>query len=138
MSFFKGRISHRGGALRFEEEVPAGAPGGLALALDERLAGPMKEWAERKVILGIRPEHIARRTAAATAPGTQTVEAVVEVVQPLGAESYLSLAGAAQSFLARVPATEPVHALQRISLVFDMARAHFFDALTEKAIGSDK
>jgi multiple sugar transport system ATP-binding protein len=137
MNFFKGRIVQGTGALWFQERVPAGATtqGSLALPLDESMAGPMKDWAERSVILGIRPEHIAQRTGVSDASPAQTVEALVEVVQPMGAESYLYLTGMAQSFVARVPATDPVRARQRVSLLFDMGRAHFFDALTERAIG---
>ncbi|MGA2658892.1 MAG: ABC transporter ATP-binding protein [Verrucomicrobiota bacterium] len=137
MNFFKGKIVQRAGALLFEDQVPAGAApqGRLALRLDESMAGRMKDWAERSVILGIRPEHIAQRIGVSDAPPAQTVEAMVEVVQPMGAESYLNLSGMAQSFVARVPATDPVSVLERVSLVFDMGRAHFFDALTERAIG---
>lgn len=52
----------------------------------------------------------------------------------MGAESYLNLAGLAQSFVARVPAANPVRARQRVSLVFDMAQAHFFDPATERSL----
>ncbi len=137
MNFFKGKIVPGAGVLRFEAQVPAGAPaqGRLALALDESMAGRMRDWAERSVILGIRPEHIAWRMVVPEAPPAQTVEAVVEVVQPMGAESYLNLSGMGQSFVARVPATEAVRALERVSLVFDMGRAHFFDAITGRALG---
>jgi multiple sugar transport system ATP-binding protein len=137
MNFFEGKIVQGSGALLFEEQAPAGAsaPGRLALPLANSTAERMKNWAERTVILGIRPEHIALGTAVPDSPLAQTTEALVEVVQPMGAESYLNLAGMAQSFVARVPATERVRALQRVSLVFDMGRAHFFDAVTERAIG---
>jgi multiple sugar transport system ATP-binding protein len=137
MNFFEGKIVQGSGALVFEEQAPAGAsaPGRLALPLANSTAERMKNWAERTVILGIRPEHIALGTAVPDSPLAQTTEALVEVVQPMGAESYLNLAGMAQSFVARVPATERVRALQRVSLVFDMGRAHFFDAVTERAIG---
>jgi len=137
MNFFEGKIVQGSGVLLFEEQAPAGAsaPGGLALPLANSTAERMKNWAERTVILGIRPEHIALGTAVPDSPLAQTTEALVEVVQPMGAESYLNLAGMAQSFVARVPATERVRALQRVSLVFDMGRAHFFDAVTERAIG---
>ena len=136
MNFFKGKIVQAAGALLFEVQVPAGAPaqGRLALPLDESMAGPMKDWAGRTVILGIRPEHIAQKFDVPEAPPAQTVEALVEVIQPMGAESYLNLAGMAQSFVARVPATGHLRPLDRVSLVFDMGRAHFFDAATERAI----
>jgi multiple sugar transport system ATP-binding protein len=107
----------------------------LALRLDDTMAGRMKEWANQSVILGIRPEDIAQRTVAPDAPPAQTVEAVVEAMQPTGAESYLNLTGMAQPFVARVPAAVRVRALERVSLVFDMAQAHFFDPVTERTIG---
>ncbi|MGO9202837.1 MAG: ABC transporter ATP-binding protein [Limisphaerales bacterium] len=137
MNFFEGKIVQGSGVLLFEEQAPASAsaPGRLALPLANSTAQRMKNWAQRTVILGIRPEHIALGTAVPDSPPAQTMEALVEVVQPMGAESYLNLAGMAQSFVARVPATERVRALQRVSLVFDMGRAHFFDAVTERAIG---
>ncbi|MGO8678480.1 MAG: ABC transporter ATP-binding protein [Limisphaerales bacterium] len=134
MNFFKGRIAQGTGALLFEEQLPAAAQGGLSLPLDKRMAASMTDWAGRDVILGIRPEHIGHRTTLSDAPPGQTVEAVVEVVQPMGAESYLNLAGLAQSFVARVPAADPVRARQRVSLVFDMAQAHFFDPATERSL----
>ena len=137
MNFFKGRLVPGGGALCFEEHVPAGAPApaGLVLRLDDSMAGRMKDWANQSVILGIRPEHIARRNTVPEAPPAQAVEAVVEVVQPMGAETYLSLAGTAQPFVARVPAGGRVRSGERVGLVFDMARAHFFDAITERTLG---
>lgn len=138
MNCFEGRIAPRGKALLFEEQGPANAAarGGLALALNGPMAERMQAWADRPVILGIRPEHIARSMSAPGAPQAQTVEAVVEVVQPMGAESYLVLAGAGRSFLARVPASDPARPLERVRLVFDIAQAHFFDAITQRAIGT--
>jgi multiple sugar transport system ATP-binding protein len=55
------------------------------------------------------------------------VGAVVEVVQPLGSETYLHLAGHAHSFVARVRATDHFNVGQQASLAFDMRQAHFFD-----------
>jgi multiple sugar transport system ATP-binding protein len=137
MNFFRGKIVQGAEALWFEEQAPAGAvaQGRLALPLHESMAGSMKDWTQRSVIMGIRPEHIARRSGVSDAPAAPTAEALVEVVQPMGAESYVYLTGLAQPFVARVPTTETVRALERVSLLFDMGQARFFDALTERAIG---
>ncbi len=136
MNFFNGTLVPRDGALFFEPQAQdrGGAPGGLALRLEEPIAGRMKDWAGRNLILGIRPEHIGPTAGSPSPPPGRTVEAVVESVQPMGAESYLSLSGPASSFVARVPARDTLRASDRVSVVFDMAQAHFFDRLTEKAI----
>jgi multiple sugar transport system ATP-binding protein len=67
-------------------------------------------------------------------PLGHTVEAVVEVVQPLGSETYLHLAGHAHSFVARVGATDHFNVSQQVSLAFDMRHAHFFDPASGTAI----
>ena len=63
-----------------------------------------------------------------------TAEAVVEVIQPLGAETYLHLAGHAHSFVARVQATDHFNVSQPVSLAFDVRHAHFFDPVSGAAI----
>jgi multiple sugar transport system ATP-binding protein len=62
------------------------------------------------------------------------VEAVVEVIQPMGPEAYLYLAGHSHSFVARVRATDHFNVNQQVPLVFDMRHAHFFDPASETAI----
>jgi ABC-type sugar transport system ATPase subunit len=62
------------------------------------------------------------------------LNAVVEVVHPLGSETYLHLAGHACRFVARVPATAHFGVNQRVSLTFDMPRARFFDPASGTAI----
>jgi multiple sugar transport system ATP-binding protein len=62
------------------------------------------------------------------------MEAVVEVIQPMGSEAYIYLAGHAQSIVARVLATEHFNVNQQVSLAFDMPHAHFFDPVSGMAI----
>ena len=69
-----------------------------------------------------------------TAPPGCAVEAVVEVIQPMGSEAHLYLAGHAHSFAARVRATDRVSVGQKVLLLFDMRQAHFFDPVSETAI----
>jgi multiple sugar transport system ATP-binding protein len=136
MNFFQGTLVQKGNALFFQEQSPhsAAAPAGLALRLEDSLAARMRDCPGRKVILGIRPEHIADRLSVPDAPPEQTVEAVVEVVQPMGSETYLHLAGGAQPFVARLPATDCLHAGQRIVLAFAMRHAQLFDPATGEAV----
>jgi len=111
------------------------APDCFKLRLDEKSARRLQPRGGKNIILGIRPEAIRARQRADEVPPDQTVEAVVEVVEPLGSETWLHLSSGAQRFVARFPATERAHVNEKLALVFDMRSAHFFDAETGEAIG---
>ena len=136
MNLFKGTVASQGNALFFQEQVGAGTapPNPLTLRLEEAGAGSLRPYLQKPIILGLRPEHIVNRENAREAPPGRTVEAVADVVQPMGSETHVYLASAAHSYVARVPASAPVRAGQKLSFVFDMSRAHFFDPVTEAAI----
>ena len=84
----------------------------------------------RRILFGIRPEHVAVKADASAAPLERTTEAVVETVEPRGAETYLHLTRGTQSLVARVGAAERFRPGQNVSLVFEMSHAHFFDPAT--------
>ena len=52
----------------------------------------------------------------------------------MGSETYLYLDTGATSFVARVSPTDRFEAGQTIQVTLDLARAHLFDAATEKAL----
>ena len=129
MNFFNGTLLAKGDRLFFQEQTvenPA-VPKPTTLQLDDASAPPLRPYAGKGVVLGIRPEDIACNLPLPDTPLGRTVEAVVEIVQPLGSETYLHLAGHAHSFVARVRATDHLNVSQQVSLTFDMRQAHFFD-----------
>jgi multiple sugar transport system ATP-binding protein len=130
MNFFKGAVRPEGGSLRFIEDNP-GAP--LSIALDGALARKGADAVGRPVILGIRPEAI-RDSPGADADLGRTAEVRVEVSEPMGPETLLYLNTGATSFVARVGPMDRFEAGQAITVAFDLARAHLFDAATEKAL----
>jgi multiple sugar transport system ATP-binding protein len=88
--------------------------------------------ADRGVVLGIRPEHLALGNGAAT--GVGAVPATVEVVELLGSEAvFYSRAGddvlIAKSESHRAPAVG-----ERVTLVLDLESIHVFDAETERRL----
>jgi multiple sugar transport system ATP-binding protein len=85
-------------------------------------------------VLGIRPEDVACLPPQPKNPPEGALEAVVEVIQPMGAETYLHLTSHAHSFVARVRATEHFSVNQQVSLAFDMPHAHFFDPASGRTI----
>jgi multiple sugar transport system ATP-binding protein len=136
MNFFEGTVLGKRDALVFQEAARAGVTESIPITvqMDNVSMPALRGYVGKQVVFGIRPEDIACSPSQSnTAPG-RTLEAVVEIVQPLGSETYLHLAGHAGSFVARVPATDHFDVSQRLSFLFDMRHAHFFDPATERTI----
>ena len=62
------------------------------------------------------------------------VKAVVEMLEPMGAEVFLYLGVGKSSLIARVGGNETPEVNQDMDLVFDMSKIHFFDKDNEKII----
>jgi len=180
MNFLNGTLLAKGDTLFFQEQAiaNAAAPKPTTFQLDDASVPPLRPYAGKGVVFGIRPEDIAcdlRRSGpwklggpadvpspalkgtlspsegerdgvrglAETEPASlrlpetppgSSVEAVLELVQPMGSETYVHLAGHAHSFVARVRATDHFNVNQQVSLTFDLRRAHFFDPASGTAI----
>jgi multiple sugar transport system ATP-binding protein len=136
MNLFEGTVSQRGPALVFQGEKPEGAALAkpITVFLDDGSVRSLGGCVGKRVILGIRPEHVICGAPTPGAPPVCPVEEVVELVQHLGAESYLHLAGHARGCVVRVRAGEQFSVGQRVRLGFDVSQAHFFDAATGLAV----
>jgi ABC-type sugar transport system ATPase subunit len=117
MNFFPGRM---------------GADGVFALRSGARLRAP--EWtarqAGREVVLGIRPEHL-RAT-----DGNAGIEAKVEIVEMLGADSYLYARPdpAGGDVISRAPQGREIKQGEVLRLSADPTAMHFFDVKTQMRI----
>ena len=125
MNFLTGKVSRGSGGLGFET-------GGLGLRVDPGAAGALSPYAGRPAIFGIRPEDIRVLTPGAEREGS--FPARIEVIEPMGSEMFIHFASAAGPFLARVPPREKIAAGDELAVAFEMAKGHYFDAETEKAI----
>ncbi|MGH7359994.1 MAG: ABC transporter ATP-binding protein [Candidatus Methylomirabilales bacterium] len=94
-------------------------------------AAALQPYAGRKLIFGIRPEDI---TAATGTDGRPTIEAIVEVVEPLGADVLLDLQAGTDTLTARVDPHLAVRVKDRIRLALAEDKMHFFDPETEQVI----
>jgi multiple sugar transport system ATP-binding protein len=92
---------------------------------------PRPEWvaAGRDVIIGLRPEDVAR-----PAEGLVTLSGRVELVSPLGSETQLEVALGSASVTLRVPKDWRVSEGETLAFGVDPARLHVFDAATERRI----
>jgi multiple sugar transport system ATP-binding protein len=129
MNFFAGTVSVKKDALVFEEKRPHGvsSPQPITVLLDGVSVRCLPDYLGKRVVLGIRPEHIACGSPLSVPTPEHNVEATIELIQPLGSETYLHLAGHASPFIVRVPAADQFKVGQQVSLAFDAHNAHFFD-----------
>ena len=114
MNFIEGRL---------EAGRARAGRGSLALPLGPALAA----LGDRPATFGIRPEHIAVERSPG-APGA--VPAVVEVVEPLGAETVVEVTAAGESLVVRVPGELGVAMGATVGLRIDPDRLLAFDHAT--------
>ena len=127
MNFFDGHILAQNSSIAFLSED------GMQLQIAEQQTKKFRQLDKQKVVLGIRPEHIG----SAIAENSETVgriSAVVDVVEPMGAETYVYLKSETTSFVSRVDSHKKYMVGEKIELAVAMDRAHFFDVNTDKAI----
>ncbi len=133
MNFFKGVLLQKEDALYFvEQSGPKVSAAQTILRVDAQQNSRLAGYIGNPVVLGVRPENIANSID--ESHGESVVAATVELVEPMGAETWLHLSTAAHRFIARVPAADKLKANDKVSLTFDMAKAHFFDPMSELAV----
>ena len=90
-------------------------------------------WAGEEIVVGIRPEALS-----AAGQARPTLEGEVKLVESLGSEVLAHVEVDAVSVrgrvIARLEPTVPVASGERIALVADPKRFHFFDPKTERAL----
>jgi len=127
MNFIEGLIKKKREDLYFKTDS-------IEVKILAAMQNKMKEYVDQAVVLGIRPEDIYDKLFAQYASDEFVVKARVDVVEPMGADVYLTLYSGKSSFVARVSAHDTVSVNQDLDLVLDMKKVHFFDTKTEKTI----
>ena len=82
---------------------------------------------------GVRPEDIGAEQAEED-PNMPRVHAKVEVLEPMGSETFVYLNTGENSFIARIDPHKHVFVGQEVDLAVLLPKAHMFDGETEKAI----
>ena len=122
MNFAEATVTEEGG------QVIVTNPG-LRVAVAPAKAERMRAYKGQTVTVGVRPEdmHIAPSDA------RTGFDAVVDVVEPLGAEILLDVKVGNSVMVARVEPTVRAKVHEKIRLNVEPDRLHFFDAKTEAA-----
>jgi len=127
MNFVPGRIIRSADTLLFTD-------GSLRLRVVDEMAVRLLSYENQPVVFGIRPEDLYDKLFITEAPVDCIVTSTVELVEPLGAEVYLHLRVGQHPVMARVGPHDRPEVNQDIDLVFDMGKAHFFEAKSGSAI----
>jgi len=123
MNFFPGRICEYEGVLHFE------GPGSFRLAVPPSWKNILASYRDKAVTLGVRPENMGS-VAAEQQPNAPRIQATVEAVEPMGAESYVHFRIADTSFVCRMDAHRVFSIGTTASLAVFSNKIHFFNADT--------
>jgi multiple sugar transport system ATP-binding protein len=124
MNFFHGELKDKNGTVVF-------SCGGVDFSLSGYDAETVLQPG-RKVILGMRPEHIA--VDADVTEGVEAHPATVDIEEPMGADNLLWLKLAGQVLSVRIAGTRRFKPGSTVNLSFDMSVASLFDAKTEERL----
>lgn len=127
MNFVKGRIIKKDSKFFFTD-------GGFTVKIVEGMYKKLAAYDNKEIFFGIRPEDIYDKLFTSQASSENTVKAVVEIVEPMGAEAFLYITAGKSSLIARVGGHDRPEVHQDMDLVFDMSKAHFFNKDTEETI----
>jgi multiple sugar transport system ATP-binding protein len=126
MNFMNGKLLD-GKGLCFDE-------GNFKVKITASMSSALKPYVDKEVTFGLRPEDIYEKGFSEGARERTPVQATLEVLEPMGNELFLYLTTGSNPIVARVDVHEAPKVGQKVDLIFDMSKAHFFDAETEKAI----
>lgn len=121
MNFVPCRLADEGGALYLDE-------GSGKLRVPPKWADILRTagLSGGTVVLGVRPESIGDKLYIQPKYPDCVLTAVVDVVEPMGAEVYCLLKTAKNSIQARFGGASRVQPNQEIDIVFDLDAIHFF------------
>ena len=91
-------------------------------------------YIDQEVILGIRPEHIRIDREIPQAEKSGSMKMRVDLVEMLGAETYLHLNLGGARMTARVPPCPQIHAGETLQIILDANKIHLFDRENQAAI----
>jgi multiple sugar transport system ATP-binding protein len=105
-----------------------------SLLLPESKAKAARNYAGKEVILGIRPEFVFDDPEKVSMHKESSFEADVDVVEPLGSDTFLYLVSDGQKITARVEPKSPAKVGSKMRLAIDASRVNMFDKATELVI----
>jgi len=126
MNFMDGKLVRDGG-LHFVE----GTFSARVAAEHQRVLEP---FAEKRIVFGVRPEALYEQAPEESGEHKASLKATVEVVEPMGNETYVYVTTGRSPIVARLMTRREIKPGSELSLFIDMRRVHFFDPGDEKTL----
>jgi len=127
MNFIEGELFRRNGGLSFRAT-------GLEADLSGEATEVLAEYADREIVLGIRPEDIYEMPDRDKLSTSAPIVAHLDVVEPMGNEIFLYFELGGRNLVARIDVRVPPKVNTDVDLVVDMESAHFFDKETGRSL----
>ena len=139
MNFIEGKVLKDGEDFFVEfgsedTKTRAGVKYKIKLPAEKNANDALVPYADKEVIIGIRPEHVHNETDLIEKFPEGIVEANVEVTELMGAETYLFMNCEGHSINARVDPSNTARPGDTIKITLEPARIHLFDKDTEATI----
>ena len=132
MNFMEGRVTEDGGA-RFTARADA-----FTLPLTDAQWALVRTQAGRGIVMGVRPEDVYVSGGPKAGADRPTVTLRLDAVEPMGNEVFLHTRTPEHEITARVEPQPLPEVGQPITLAFDLAKLHFFDAGTGLVIAGPR
>jgi multiple sugar transport system ATP-binding protein len=124
MNFFSGELVENGTTLFKSKSFEIQIPGQLSKNL-------IKEKG-KKIVLGVRPEDFSMQSS--EKEEYNLIEALVEVIEPMGSENYLYLRTDDQNFIIRTAPSTNVKINDQIKLYINLENIHLFDEKSSESL----
>jgi multiple sugar transport system ATP-binding protein len=120
MNFIPCRLLSHNGRLFIDAEA-------FELPIPEEKVPYYQSLVGSEVIFGIRPNDIYDRLYSPERLKRNSIQAVIDVIEPMGSEIHLHLMAGKYSFIARVDMQTSVRVHQAIELTLDLDKMHLFE-----------
>jgi multiple sugar transport system ATP-binding protein len=127
MNFFEGRIAGSNGDMAFSAEC------GISVPVPDRMKDAVGPYSGKDIVLGIRPEDIGSNAAEQT-EGSPRLSAMVDVIEPMGSESYVHMSAGDTAFVSRIDAHRKFTVGESADPAVFLDKVHFFDPESETCL----
>jgi multiple sugar transport system ATP-binding protein len=127
MNFFTGRLVKGDGKLHFDG-------GSFTVEIPSDRLDRYMPYANKPVILGVRPESIYDPKYVSPGIFVQPVEGQIDLTELMGNEIFLYVTSGSHNFVARVDPRSSISMGSQATVVFNMNNMHLFDPDTEHTI----
>ncbi len=127
MNFLDGVVKEDGGKIVVDM-------GPFKISIPEGKFKHIRQYINKQVVFGIRPQAINDRTTLPNAKEDEIITGLVDVSELIGSEVYLYMSIGEHSFTACVESHTNAKDGEKHQVVFDSNKIHLFDKDTEKAI----